>query len=496
MTAEKKTTNNSSNVKWYCEKLKDQIPKQLYKIMLVVFMGIFALTIFVSNYNTASVLVYAMLSTFVVAKFTKKYKGCFDTTTDKKLLLVLSLVCFIIKFLWVYFMRMEPKVDYLTFYNTAVALSESWHYSDRYIALFPHIFGYSTFLSLFIKVFGESVFLATVLNVILSVISGILIYKIIKNFISTTAGVCAYTLWIICPSQTIFNSLVFSEPLYTTLILAFVYFVTVIAKKEEKFNWFKMLTFGVLAAVILQCINVNRPIAMVMIIAMFIWIFVLRFKELFQKEFLVKWISFFTALLVVYFSLGSLWNLCFTSRMGEAPASVPGYNIHVGFNAKSSGAWNKEDSDLLFSYSNQEGVTADWAQKQMLNEAKKRITSGEIDFSKLFKEKLSFFLGKDSVCVGYCSDIIQEKEDMSMVCDTFYYCMILLSLYGAYKMLKLSHKSPTFILPLFVIGITCAQMLVEVAPRYHYSIVPFLIMMSQFYLFETKSNSKRTQEDK
>lgn len=492
MTAEKKTINKLIKGKGNYKKLKDKIPKQLYKLMLIIFIGIFALTIFVSNYNTASILVYAMLATFVVVKFSKKYKTFFDTTSDMKLLIILSLLCFLFKFVWVYFMRMEPKVDYATFYSTAVSLSKSWNYSYRYIALFPHILGYSTFLSFFFKIFGESVFLATILNVILSVISGILIYKIIKNFISTTAAVCAYTLWIICPSQTIYNSLVFSEPLYTSFILAFVYFIIVIAKKEESLNWFKMLLYGVLAAVILQCINVNRPIAMVLIIAMFIWIFVLRFKELFQSDFLVKWLSFFTVLIVVYFSLGGLWNTYFTSRIGEVPASVPGYNIHVGFNANSGGAWNKEDSDLLFSYSDQEGATADWAQQQMLNEAKKRIMSGEIDFSKLFKEKLSFFLGKDSVCVGYCSDIIQEKEDMSMVCDTFYYCIILLSLYGAYKMLKTSHKSPTFILPLFVIGITCAQMLVEVAPRYHYSIVPFLIMISQFYLFETKS--KRTEE--
>lgn len=487
MTTEKKTANNLLKSKGYCKKLTDKIPKQLYNIMLIIFIGIFALTTFISNYNSASILVYAILAAFVVVKFSKKYKDFFDTASDVKLLIVLSLLCFLLKLLWVYFMRMEPKVDYATFYNTAVNLSESWLYSDRYIALFPHILGYSTFLSLFFKILGESVFLATILNVLLSVISGILIYKIIKNLISTTAAVCAYTLWIICPSQTIYNSLVLSDPLYTSFILAFVYFVTVIAKKEESLTWFKMLFYGALAAVILQCINVNRPIAMVLIIAMLIWIFVLRFKELFKKAFLVKWLSFFAVMLVVYFSLGGLWNMYFTSRIGEAPASVPGYNIHVGFNAKSGGAWNEEDMELLLSYSGQEGATADWAQKQMFNEAKKRITSDEIDFTKLFKDKLSFFLGKDSVCVGYCSDVIGEKEYMSMICDAFYYCILLLSLCSAYKMLKTSHRSSVFILPLYVIGITCAQMLVEVAPRYHYSVVPFLIMISQFYLFNSKT---------
>ena len=212
-------------------------------------------------------------------------------------------------------MRMEPKVDYATFYYSAVGLSKSWLYPNRYIALFPHIFGYSTFLSLFFKFLGESVFLATLLNVILSVVSGILIYKIVRNIISVTAAVCAYVLWIICPSQTIYNSLVLSDPLYTTFVLAFVYFVVVIAKKEKSLNWIQMLFYGVVSAIILQCINVSRPIAMVLIIAMFIWIFVLRFKELFQRDFLVKWLSFFAVMLAVYLSLGGLWNIYFTSRI-------------------------------------------------------------------------------------------------------------------------------------------------------------------------------------
>lgn len=494
MTTEKKTTNNLLKGKEYCEKLKDKLPKQLYKLMLIIFISIFALTIFVSNFNSASILVYAMLASFAVVKFLKKYNSFFDTTSDIKLLIFLSLFCFLVKFLWIYYMRMEPKVDYATFYYSAEGLSKSWLYPNRYIALFPHIFGYSTFLSLFFKFLGESVFLATLLNVILSVVSGILIYKIVRNIISVTAAVCAYVLWIICPSQTIYNSLVLSDPLYTTFILAFVYFVVVIAKKEKSLKWTQMLFYGAWAALILQCINVNRPIAMVLIIAMLIWVFVLRFKELFRRAFLVKWLSFFAVMLVVYFSLGGLWNLYFTSRIGEAPASAPGYNIHVGFNVNSSGTWNAEDSELLFSYSDQEGTTAEWAQKQMLNEAKKRITSSEIDFTKLFKDKLSFFLGKDSVCVGYCSDIIKEKEYMSMICDVFYYCMILLSLYGAYKMLKTSHRSPVFILPLYVIGVTCAQMLVEVAPRYHYSVIPFLIMISQFYLFKKRNYGTKTEE--
>lgn len=461
----------------------DQIPIKLYRLMIIIFVAILGLTTFVSNYNSASVLVYAVFFYLVIKKIVEKNENIFDCSSDIRNILVLSITCFITKFLWICFMRMEPQADYATFYYSAVNLSKSWIYTDRYIALFPHIMGYSTFLSIWFKLFGESVFLATLLNVFLTVISGILIYKIVRNIISSTAAILSYVLWIICPSQTIYNSLVLSEPLYTTLILGFIYFVTVISKKENTLNWINMLPYGAFAGIILCSINVNRPIAMVLVISVLIWIFVLRFKELFNKHFLRKWLSFIIVMLTVYFSLGSLWNLYFTSRIGEEPASAPGYNIYVGFNASSQGTWNEEDSALLFSYSNAKNATAVQAQEQMLNEAKKRILSNEIDFSYLFKSKLSWFLGKDSVCVDYCSDIINETEYFSMICNVFYYCMILLSILSGYKMFKTSHRSSVFILPLYVIGITFAQLLVEVAPRYHYSVVPFLIIISQFYLF-------------
>lgn len=477
-----------NNILDKCEVFMEKVPKQLYKIMILIFISIFALTTFVSNYESCSILVYAFILSILIIKLSRKNQNRLDSVSSTKLLIIISIICFAVKFLWIYTMRMQPWVDYATFYYSAVELSNSWVYNSKYIALFPHILGYSSFLSCFFKIFGESVFLATLLNVLLTVISGIFIFKIIENMICKTSATCAYVLWIICPSQTIYNCLVLSDPLYTTLILFFVYFVTNISKKEKLLNWIKMLFYGGIAAIILQGINVNRPIAAVLIIALFIWVFILRFKELKKKDYLKKWLSFFGVLIVIYLSLGYLWNLYFVSRIGEAPASIPGYNIYVGFNESSKGAWNKADNDLLYSYSEQEGATADWAQKQMFEEAKKRITSGSINFSVLLKNKLSVFLGKDSACVDYCKPVIKEPQYMNMICNTFYYCIIFMGVLGALKMMKISHKLSAFILPLYVIGITCAQMLVEVAPRYHYSVLPFLIMISQFYLFRRKEN--------
>ena len=262
----------------------------------------------------------------------------------------------------IYFVRIEPMVDYATFYNYAESLAENWTAESRYVALFPHIFGYSSFLSIFIKIFGGGYHLAPILNVLLTVISGMMMFRIARNLINLQAAVFVYLLWIVCPSQTIYNSLALSDPLYTTLIIAFILVLTEINHRNfvgDKPIVRKMIVIGLVAGIILRAINCSRPIAAIFLIAIFIWIFVLRTKELANVKFRKTWIPFLISLTLIYVITGFLWNWYVTMRLGEEPASVPGYNIMVGFNPKSLGTWNQEDSELLFYYSDQSGSTAD-----------------------------------------------------------------------------------------------------------------------------------------
>lgn len=59
------------------------------------------------------------------------------------------------------------------------------------------------------------------LNVVLTAVSGSFLFLLGRRWWGPPAGISAYLLWIACPSQTIYiyNSLVLSESLYTTLML-------------------------------------------------------------------------------------------------------------------------------------------------------------------------------------------------------------------------------------------------------------------------------------
>ena len=66
----------------------------------------------------------------------------FSRYNEWKVVLFLVTVCFAVKFSWIWFFRIEPAVDYATFYYTAVDLSNQFVLGNRYVALFPPISGY------------------------------------------------------------------------------------------------------------------------------------------------------------------------------------------------------------------------------------------------------------------------------------------------------------------------------------------------------------------
>ncbi len=393
--------------------------------------------------------------------------------------LLLTLVCLAVKGAWVLLVRVTPSGDYATFWGYANALaSQPVLEGGRYMALFPHIFGYSSFLGWFIRLLGPGELLAQGLNVLLSACSGSLMFLLGRRWWGLAAGIAAYLLWIACPSQTIYNSLVLSEPLYTALLLAALFLLTV-----EEQRWRRCVLLGAAAGGVLRWFNGVRPIGAVVIIALLIWRFLLKPEELLSRQARRRWLALLAALLAVYALSGSLWQAHLARRLGEEPSTTPGYSILVGFNERSGGAWNQEDSQLLFSLSNAPGATAQQAQEGALAAAKDRIFSGKIALLPLLRDKLRAFLGYDHTCVGYVNSVVRHTKLFALACNGFYYAALVLAGAGLVRLWRGRVRSAILLLPLYVLGLTCAQMLVEVAGRYHYSLIPVLLLLGQGALF-------------
>ena len=116
--------------------------------------------------------------------------------------IALTVLCLAVKGAWVLLVQVPVSGDYAVFWGYAQSLARSETIDGgRYVALFPHIFGYASFLSWFIRVLGPLPMLAQTLNVILSVCSGSLLFLLGERWWGLPAGISAY-LWC-CPSPCI-----------------------------------------------------------------------------------------------------------------------------------------------------------------------------------------------------------------------------------------------------------------------------------------------------
>lgn len=454
----------------------------LTRIMLALALALLGAALLLGvrqNGETAKAFGLAVIAAAVLWKGFPWLTGRLAKLGAVRVWILLTVLCLVLKGAWVVLVRIPLAGDYATFWGYANWLAELPVLNNgEYMALFPHIFGYSSFLSWFIRLFGSGELLAQWLNVLLTALSGSFLFLLARRWWGLAAGISAYLLWIFCPSQTIYNSMVLSEPLYTAMLLGILLLLT----RWEDGGKRPILLVAV-AGLLLRWLNGVRPIALVVVIALLIWRFLLKPEELGQRQGRRRWLPALVALLAAYLITGPLWQAHLTRRIGEEPATTPGYSVLVGFNPQYNGQWNQEDSDLLFAFRDEPGATAQQAQEKAMAAAKERITSGEISFFHLMKEKVRIFLGTDSACVGYASSVLRHANFFSLACNSFYYAAILLAAVGLIRLWRQGSRSLVLLLPLYVLGLTSAQMLVEVAGRYHYSILPVLLLLGQGALF-------------
>ena len=389
--------------------------------------------------------------------------------------------CFALNIIWVLLVHIRPFSDYDEYWQVACALAAGRPIPDAwYVAMYPHILGTATFLSGLIRLFGESVFAVTVVNVLLTSLSCTLLFFAAKEMLSEEQAFLAALLWAFTPCKMMLGSLVFSEPLYTFLILLFFWLFLRLAPlvgAEGPVPWAAVGGVSLLG-LLLALINIVWPIAVILIIALVLWIVLLRGAEAKRPGTWGMWLLALFLLLGLYKGALTLWDGHVERVLAEKPASVPWYNIYVGFNEETAGRYTDADMDLLTAYL-KEGMSADEAQRHMIPHVAERLRAG-INFPKLLSAKLFAFLGNDELG-GYTYRFTRPElfvKVCMVICNIFYYAVFLSGFAGLLRMFSSRSLGPGLLLPLYFLGLTLAHMLVEVANRYHYSLIPILIIFA------------------
>ena len=479
--------------------MTEKISKFFIRIMLLIYIGLLGLGVFLGtfgklespSYILAFALALAMLALiWVFRQRLGRLLGRIRLPGPFLTGLVLSLFCLLLNLAWVLYFQIEPTVDFQTFNDTALAIARNERVDMLYIGLFPHILGYSTFLGLMMRLLGESAMLAPVLNVVLTLISGLCIYILCLRWLELKAAAAAFFLWSICPSKLMYNAMVMSEPLYTCLILLFLLLLSLALdrKLHRRLRLLAAIPLGLACGALLLAVNATRPVAVILFVAFFIWALLLRGRQLKELKGWLVLAAFTLSMFGAYSYCDRQWFRWEYLHIFERTSDIPAYNIYVGLNMDSLGSYSEEDMDTLMNYRYQGGAV--YAQEQMLEEVKERLSSGEINFPRLFAAKLAKLMGNDEGGAFYAQAELSPLafKLSSAVSNVFYYFVVLLSLFGALRLFKKPVFSTVYLAPLYSIGLILAHLIVEVSGRYKYSLIPMLIIMAVFAFgeFETK----------
>ncbi len=400
---------------------------------------------------------------------------------ERRCALLLLLLCLAVNGLWLCLVRLEPEGDYSVFWQTSVLLSRGERPAgdlNLYLSLFPHLLGYSGFLAPFLRLFGESTAVPAALNLALTGLSGLLLFSLCRDWWGLETAVWAGLFWCFLPSKLLYNAMVLSEPLYTCLLLLF---LRLMQLAERRRSLPLSLLLGALSGLVLRCMNMARPIAAVPVIAAGLWILLLRGEKLREKRDWLRWGGTFALLLAVYLLLAAPARGYLTRILGTEPAETPGYNIYVGFNPETDGGYSEADmvtfGDVLHGPAEDD---VNEAQRQMLALALERVRT--VKLPRLLLGKLRIFLGRDETAAYHSARALSPalKKLCILACNVGYYLLGLLSFAGLWRLWKTREHSTALLVPLYCVGLTLAQMLAEVSDRYHYSILPMLVILAAF----------------
>lgn len=435
------------------------------------------------SYFAALFMAVLLLAVFgLLFRKSPSFSGWLEKQSPVSVCLLMSIICLLLNGAWVFAFHPVQAPDYETFFQAASDLANSRPLSGKdYIAMFPHILGYAAFLSVFLRLFSNNLMTAVLVNVLLTTLSGVLLYRLSLRQYGRKAAFLIFLLWTVCPSKLLYNTMSLSEPFYTCLLLAFFLLVSKVTDICPGNRQIGLAAgAGLLSGLVLAMVNAARPIGIIPIIAFLLWLlFLSDWKEIRPRK---KAILLYTCLLILaYFAAGSVWKTYASARLEQTPPSVPGYSIYVGFNPETQGSYADEDMELLQSrYFGEYNRNAEAAQQSMLESAKQRITENKNSIPSLMVHKLKTLLGHDEGGAFYSRESLADYAYSlwCVVSNIWYYLVCIMAVAGCVQRGKQPDGDCMLIVPLCLIGIVLAQLMVEVAARYHYCLIPMLLLMA------------------
>ena len=467
--------------------MKGRIEKFLSNFFLVCYIIFSIYWCFISIFNDISNFLISFILIIVmfilVFKFVKNGKFKIN---NKKLIVFLVFIALLFRVLLLFLDYGTPYSDYATFYyNSVYVATLEGGLSSKYIACFPHLYGYMFVLGNFMKVFGSSYISVIGLNIILDMIGSIFMYLFSKN-IDKGIGVYALILWLFNPFSIYFSVLCSPVIIFNLFLLITLYVLSLfLSKLNEKIS----VLYALLLGFVLCISNMFRPIMIILIIAIFIYLVYIGFSNNnVRKRNLIIY-------LIIIFSTYSIGNSIYFKLISDITGysidgNMSGFSLYVGSNKDASGQWSTLNSEVAEMYYNSSEFTPDYYHDNLGNLGIKRYANNGIKNNILLLIKKSFILATKVNIYNYDSfssvnsNNFKYLDNFVLLFSSLFWYLIIISnvIFSVFFMKNYNYKKiiPYF---LFIIGFSLVSIFLEVSPRYFYPIFPFVIFVSAISLY-------------
>lgn len=428
------------------------------------------------------------------------------------LFLGILILGFVLRYRVIRTMEWKPMSDFETYYEMGSLLArgrlmtvQGLRYRE-YAAKFPHTIGFPLLvLAPAFRAFGIRVTVALYANLAFSLGAVALVYGIARRTHGRLMGLLAMGLAAVWPSHVLYASMVASEPAFTFLILSAFYGLThVLIRGKDSFRWRHPVAAVALlpaAGIALGIANGIRPMALILAIAVCLTL-------LWQNERLSLdlgaarqilsrgWLCAL-AVFLSYFLTSAIVSNRVHALIRMEPAQgldASGFNLMIGTNVRHKGVWNAEDAAFFDEVFEATG-SAQKAHRAGLNVALDRMRAAPEDTLDLLVYKFRDLWQTDDFGIDWnltwaeqqgrlTEELKASLEGLRPISRELYLLILAWALAAAMQQWRKKDRlDPVFAIGmLFFLGTAALHMVLETQVRYHYNMIPFLILLAVYAL--------------
>jgi len=407
-------------------------------------------------------------------------------------------LCFLsfvlVRLLLILLVPVEPYSDGLWYYTRAIGIAEHWRYEENGIPTAYWPVGYPGFLGLLFAVTGPSILAAQLANLAFATLSCWLVYRISQQlFADELAARLAILILAIYPNHVAYTALIASEPLYTVLLLLFSYWLIRSRARSP--------VLGIGLAIGLGTLVKSQTALLAAVLVLLAIVLTPKWHE--RRQVLAKSVLMGLVALAVVLP----WTVRNYMVLG-APVFVStngGMSLLAGNNPSMVGLWHRDyamDAPLLaeaeFSVVNQ--VAADRRARAL---ALQWIRDNPRDFISIMPQKLWRLWAPDGEAEWSYDETTPWYDEYRHYFRTVRYAnqalyVAVLALAGLALIRLIRRRANGWSFYGYVVAafFTALSLVFSGQSRYHYPVMPFMIMYAGWYLASSLTVGPNPQQQR